>query len=188
MPYCPKCGNEISSEAKFCPKCGAAISASGTTQPEYTSPNATAPTSAQPPKLAFLGERFLAWLIDAVIIGLIVGFLGLFSLLAIGQFTWWGNWPYWVPFFNFNVGGVIYFLYWFLMDGAYGQSIGKMVMHLKVVSTHGKRINVGQAAIESVGKAFILPVDIIIGWILYPKSRQRLFNYISETVVVRDRP
>ncbi|HVP41185.1 MAG TPA: zinc-ribbon domain-containing protein [Candidatus Krumholzibacteriaceae bacterium] len=25
MPYCPKCGNEVSEEMEFCPKCGAAL-------------------------------------------------------------------------------------------------------------------------------------------------------------------
>jgi len=42
-----------------------------------------------------------------------------------------------------------------------------------------------QAAIESIGKAFLLPLDCIIGWILYPSRRQRLFNYLSDTIVVR---
>lgn len=188
MPYCPNCGNEISTEAKFCPKCGAAITPSGSTQPIYQTAPPTTSAAAPVPKLAFWGERFIAWLIDVVIIGVIVGILGLFSLLAVGSFSWWAGWPNWVPFLNFNVGGVIYFLYWFLMDGAYGQSLGKMIMHLRVVRAHGGRINMGQAAIESVGKAFILPLDIILGWILYPRSRQRLFNYISETIVVRDHP
>jgi hypothetical protein len=36
-----------------------------------------------------------------------------------------------------------------------------------------------------VGKAFLLPLDLLLGWILYPRRRQRLFNHISETIVIK---
>jgi len=147
------------------------------------------PTPARPEapveagvKLAFWGERFVAWLIDAVIIGVVVGILGLLRL----SFTWWSGWPDWLPFFNFNLGGVIYFLYWLLMDGAYGQSFGKMVMRIKVTRSDGSQIGMGNAAVESLGKAFLLLLDCLLGWILYPRRRQRIFNYISETIVIKE--
>jgi uncharacterized RDD family membrane protein YckC len=132
-------------------------------------------------KLAFWGERFVAWLIDVIIIGIVVGILGLFAWFA--NVTWWSGWPGWLPFFNFNLGGVIYFLYWMFMDGLYGQSFGKMVMRLKVTRLDGSPIGMGAAALESIGKAFLLPLDCLLGWLLYPKKRQRIFNYLSETTV-----
>jgi hypothetical protein len=49
----------------------------------------------------------------------------------------------------------------------------------------GSEIGMGKAALESVGKAFLLPLDCILGWILYPRRRQRIFNYISETIVIK---
>ena len=72
------------------------------------------------------------------------------------------------------------------MDGLYGQSFGKMIMRLKVTRLDGSLIGIGPAALESFGKAFLLPLDCILGWILYPKKRQRIFNYISETIVVKE--
>jgi uncharacterized RDD family membrane protein YckC len=42
-----------------------------------------------------------------------------------------------------------------------------------------------QAALESVGKAFLLPLDLILGWILHPRKRQRILNYLSGTIVLR---
>ena len=180
MPYCKNCGNELAAEAKFCPKCGTAVVLEQST----TAPYETAVSAAPELKLAFWGERFVAWLIDAIILGVIVGLLGLVNFFAGGSFSWWSGWPSWVPFFN--ASGVFYFLYWFLMDGAYGQSLGKMVMRLRVVRLNGSRMNLGQAALESVGKAFILPLDVLLGWILYPGRRQRLFNYASGTIVIRE--
>jgi uncharacterized RDD family membrane protein YckC len=180
VPFCSKCWNELSADEKFCPKCGTPVMLEQATAAPYQSAATTAPGL----KLAFWGDRFVAWLIDAIIIGVIVGFLSLFSWFAVGSFSWWTNWPSWVPFFN--VSSVAYFLYWLLMDGAYGQSVGKMVMRLRMVRVDGGRINIGQAALESLGKAFLLPIDLIVGWIVYPKSRQRLFNHLSDTVVIRE--
>ncbi len=182
MPHCLKCGNELPEGAKYCPICGTAVAVEKATAAPVVS---TAPATSEVtgPKLALWWERFVAWLIDAVIIGIVVGILGAFSLLA--GLTWWSNWPGWLPFFNFNLGGVLYFLYWMLMDGAYGQSFGKMVMRLKITRLDGSEIGMGKAALESLGKAFLLPLDCILGWILYPRRRQRIFNYISETIVIK---
>jgi uncharacterized RDD family membrane protein YckC len=177
MSYCQKCGNQLTDDAKFCPKCGTPVEATS-----YAAPSAPQPQTG--PRLAFWGERFVAWLIDVIIIGIIVGALSIFTWFSSGNFTWWFNWPTWVPFFN--VGGVIYFLYWMLMDGAYGQSLGKMIMHLKVTRLDGAPINMGQAALESAGKAFLLPLDVLIGVIFYPRRRQRIFSYLAETIVVEE--
>jgi len=120
-------------------------------------------------------STFVAWLIDVIIIGIIVGVLGLFAWFATGNFTWWSGWPSWVPFLNFNLGGVSYFLYWTLMEGAYGQSLGKMIMHLKVTRLDGSPVNIGEAALESAGKAFLLLLDLLLGWILSGRCRQKNF-------------
>jgi uncharacterized RDD family membrane protein YckC len=146
---------------------------------------AAAITAAPSPKPAFWGERFVAWLIDVVILNLILAIVGLilfwspFALLSGGG-GWW-----WVTFLNLGASGVVFFLYWTFTEGAFGQSLGKMVMRLKVTRLDGKPASVAQAAVESVGKAFLLPLDLLLGWALWPRRRQRVFNYLSETIVIR---
>jgi uncharacterized RDD family membrane protein YckC len=71
------------------------------------------------------------------------------------------------------------------MEGINGQSVGKMAMKIRVTALNGEPTDLVHAAIQSLGKAFLLPLDCIIGLILYPTKRQRLFNYISETLVVK---
>ena len=78
----------------------------------------------------------------------------------------------------------IYFLYWMLADGLYGQSIGRRIMGIKITRLDGTPIDMGQAAIESVGKAFLIFIDFLVGYFLYPRKLQRLLNYLSNTVVV----
>jgi uncharacterized RDD family membrane protein YckC len=135
--------------------------------------------------LATWGERFVAWLIDIVILSIIIQPVKLLIGLAWPGFVWAPFFPSWIPFVDFGLSNVIYFVYWMLMDGTYGRSIGKMIIRIKVTRLDGKLADMPHAALESLGKAFLLPIDCIIGWILHPKKRQRIFNYLSETIVIR---
>jgi uncharacterized RDD family membrane protein YckC len=60
-----------------------------------------------------------------------------------------------------------------------------MALNLKVADRKGEKIDFGVAALESFGKAFILPLDCIIGWLAMPSTKLRLFNRISNTIVIR---
>ncbi len=126
-------------------------------------------------RLANWGSRFVAWLIDIVIVGLIPN-------VTLGPLRFDFD-----PLSLFGLGSVIPFIYWTLAEGYSGRSIGKLVMDLKVTRLDGSQIDLAQAALESFGKAFILPIDCIIGWILSSccAKRQRLFNKLSNTRVTR---
>ena len=53
---------------------------------------------------------------------------------------------------------LIYLAYW-----TYFESIGKRILHLKTVGTLGEAIGIREALIESFGKAFLLPIDVVLG-------------------------
>jgi len=167
MPYCKNCGSELSEEAAYCPKCGSPVEA--LTQL----------------KLAYWSERFVAWLLDVIIISVILTLVRFFMPVVWPGFSSLPSFFGWFSVFDFGFSSVVQFLYWMLMEGWYGQSFGKMVMRLKVTRLDGSPIAIEQAAVESVGKAFLLPLDCILGWLLYPRRRQRIFNYLSETIVVK---
>jgi uncharacterized RDD family membrane protein YckC len=167
MPNCRNCGSELPDDAVYCPKCGAPVeTVTGIT-------------------LAFWGERFVAWLIDIIILSVAIWLIEALVQVGLPGYQWVPRLPTWVPFVNFGLNNVAYFLYWMLMEGVYGQSLGKMFMRMKVTRLDGSPISMTQAALQSLGKAFLLPLDCILGWILYPRKRQRLFNYLSETIVVK---
>lgn len=128
--------------------------------------------------LANWSDRFIAYIIDAIILGVLFSFVNLPRLYT--------RVPNWVPLLDFGSKNFFYFLYFTYMDFSYGQSIGKIAMKLKVQHVNNLKIDLTQAAIESFGKAFLLPIDLLIGWILYRDTSQRLFNYLSETVVVKE--
>jgi len=187
MPYCIKCGNELPENAKYCPVCGTAT----TVEEAATAPSVATAPAAQVSglKLAFWGERFVAWLIDAFIITVVMGIIsvviGIISFFSGFSFTAFFDIMNWFPVVSLN--GIVIFFYWMVMEVSNGQSIGKMAMGIKVTRVDGSPINLGQAAAESFGKAFfpILVLDCLLGWILYPKRRQRVFNHLSETIVIK---
>jgi hypothetical protein len=52
---------------------------------------------------------------------------------------------------------------------------------------NNKPVDMVSAALESIGKAsfLLLPIDCLVGWIFYSGKNQRLFNYVSNTKVVK---
>ncbi len=181
MANCKNCGYELPEGAQFCPRCGAPVPKIE----EQIQPSAVGapsqPAAASGVVLAYWWERFFAYFIDVVIISVVALIINFVTGLTLSAIT---GWPTWIPFLNLN--GVLLFLYWMLMEGSrsqHGQSFGKMIMRIRVTHADGSQISMADAALESVGKAFILPIDLIIGWILYPRKRQRLFNYLSNTIV-----
>jgi uncharacterized RDD family membrane protein YckC len=166
LPYCKNCGAEISQSAAFCPVCGAKVEVS------------------QGLVLASWGERFIAWIIDMILLSIVLAW---FRLPGFGWMprVWGGIIPHWVPFVEFGFNNLVYFLYWTFMEGTYGQSVGKMAVRIRVADLDGNPIGTTTAAVQSVGKAFLLPLDCLLGWFLYSRRQQRLFNYLSETVVLK---
>ena len=171
MPYCVKCGEKIPEDAAFCPNCGAPVRAESGTRFE----------------MADWGERFIAWIIDMIVVGVFLApfkwYLAWIGLAGLGM----PHFLRFIPFINLGFDNIAYFLYWTIIEGIYGQSIGKVIMKLKIVRLNGGHVNMLQAAVESMGKAFLLPIDCLIGWLLYSDKKQRLFNHISETIVIKTR-
>jgi len=126
--------------------------------------------------LAKWETRFWAWLIDILLVGVFSSFI-----TNCSGFFWDFDF---ISIVSFGISGVLMFAYWTLLEGYNGQSIGKMALGLKVTDRHGRKIEFGVAALESCGKAFILPLDCLIGWLAMPNSKLRLFNRISDTIVI----
>lgn len=129
--------------------------------------------------IASWDDRFLAWLVDVLLVGAVLTGLGeiagVFAVLT-------GSLSLTTPFAGLN--GLALFVYWTGLEGYQGQSAGKMVMDIAVTDERGDPIDYGTAAIESFGKAFLLPLDLVIGWLAYEKEGLRLFNRLSSTIVV----
>lgn len=120
-------------------------------------------------------DRFWAWLIDVLLMGIL--WHGILIVLKIDASSLNGIF----------LISVLLFIYWTALEGYRGQSLGKMVLNIVVTGPLGESIRFRDAAVEAFGKAFLLPIDCLICWCAFRERRQRLFNKISNTIVINRR-
>ena len=137
--------------------------------------------------LASWADRFFAWLIDFVIVQVALGVV--FAAAAFPfWFTdfdrWFGPGPFDGPV-RYAITSAVFFAYWTYFESTSGQSLGKKLLKIKTVDLAGKPASTKSVAIQSFGKAFLLPIDVILGWIFTNDKRQRIFNRASDTLVVK---
>ena len=83
---------------------------------------------------------------------------------------------------------IAFLAYWTYFESTTGQSIGKRLLKIKTTDLGGRKIDIKSAILESFGKAFLLPIDVVSGWIFTNNKRQRIFNRITNTIVVKLKP
>jgi uncharacterized RDD family membrane protein YckC len=140
--------------------------------------------------IAKWSDRFVAWLIDFIIIssilaaftaltfGITTSVWNVDSAIGIANFEWDEN-----PMFAGST--ILFFSYWIISEYKAGQSIGKKILHLKVVNINGKSPPLLGVIISSFGKSFLLPIDFILGLIFTNQKRQRIFNKIGDTIIIK---
>jgi uncharacterized RDD family membrane protein YckC/DNA-binding transcriptional ArsR family regulator len=83
---------------------------------------------------------------------------------------------------------VLFWVYLTLLEGFAGQSLGKLLMRIKVVQIDGKDIYYDRAAIRNFGKVFLLPIDLLVGFRLKDPRFMRYFDKFSGTMVIDLQP
>ena len=137
--------------------------------------------------LANWGRRFIAWFIDYLIINLMLAYVNLEAVES--QLIPFFLLPK-LPGFDISLWSplsvLIFFLYWTLCEWYFGRSIGQLLLNLRLIDVNGGHASLQSAAVQSVGKSLLLPLDCLIGWIYPPcrPLRQRLFNRLSRTIVI----
>ncbi len=140
------------------------------------------PYQQQVPAMAYVGvgPRFLALLIDAIIVGVVVGILTGIGVAGrnAGIISITGG-----------IGGLIGILYFFVLEATMGATLGKRLMGLRIVKEDGSPISWGESIIRNllriVDGLFFYLVGAIIIW--NTQRRQRLGDILAHTVVVRAR-
>ncbi len=128
-------------------------------------------------------DRFFAWLIDFILISLLLGIL--FAIVTASQnFVFTETWFY-SEGYTYLPTSLVFFAYWIILESKNGQSIGKKVLKIKTTNMNGDVPDFKSILISSFGKAFILPFDVVLGWIFTNQKRQRIFNKFSDTLVIK---
>ncbi len=125
-------------------------------------------------KYAGFWRRFLAMIIDSILIGIVNGVIAatIFQDLPVARtlITIVIAWSY-----------LVYFI------GSRGQTLGKMALGIKVVDMKGKKVDYKTALLrETIGK-FVSGIVLDLGylWMLWDKQKQTWHDKIAKTVVVK---
>ena len=120
-----------------------------------------------------VGPRFLALLIDAIIIGVVGGILGVIFRNS--------------PGLSGGVTGLLALAYFIVLEATQGATLGKMALGLRVTRTDGAPISWTESIIRNllriIDGLFVYLVGAILIWT--SPLKQRLGDRVAKTVVVR---
>ena len=133
--------------------------------------------------LAKWSDRFFAWLIDFIIISSVSTAIIFASFGSIDYEL--EDSSFWMENIQYIPTSVLFFIYWTVLEYKTNQTVGEKIMNLKIINIDGKKPNLKGIMISSFGKAFLLPVDVILGWFLTNEKRQRIFNKLGDTLIVK---
>jgi uncharacterized RDD family membrane protein YckC len=159
---CPNCGKQSDDRAKYCQACGLAF------QPAAASPQ-SAVSTATAGSYASIGARFVALVIDAIIVAVASGLVTAGTFGAGVVVTFIGPWLYEA----------------FMLSSEWQATVGKRAMNMVVTGVDGTRISFARATGRHFAKylsAFILGVGFIMAF--FTAKRQALHDLIAETLVV----
>ena len=131
--------------------------------------------------LAKWKDRFCAWVVDFVIISILSTSIFFLTFLYLNH-----NFEDFVTNDGMYIPtSVMFFSYWIILEYKTGQTIGKKMFNLKITNNLGEKPSLVGVILSSFGKSFILPIDIIFGWILTNEKRQRIFNKLGNTLIIK---
>jgi len=179
---CPNCKSLNDHGISFCSGCG-----------EVLFPSITHISYTNGSRLIIAGwrSRFWAWNIDAGIVAVFIYllepifFYNIFGVVIGEPFRLW--------LLTLGPFSLLFFLYTIAMEYYYGQTLGKILLKLEVVSkTTGERPPIRDVVISALGRAFLLPLDLIFGVVLHgnhqtPDLRQRFSQKLSHTLIIHQR-
>lgn len=147
------------------------------------------------PQVGYAGFwiRFLAWLIDAILLW--VASLGTHVLVRVSAgvppFPLWSRFPSGPPTLacaDVFVSVAIHWLYFALLESSAAQAtLGKQALRLRVTDMWGRRISFARATGRYFAK-FVSTAILFVGFLMiaFTRRRQGLHDMMAETVVLRD--
>jgi uncharacterized RDD family membrane protein YckC len=169
--YCIRCGREMPEDSEFYPNCKSSVGhvdgLSGTAAERILTEGALQQHWI---------KRFIAILIDSIIVGIATTILGLLTDMA-RIFNWLA-----LPL----VMGLIYVLYFTATESIYGYTMGKKMVNLKVMKANGKKPSLESAFIRNISKIhfLLLLLDTLGGFFISKDNHQRYVDQIAKTTVV----
>lgn len=142
-------------------------------------PTATAAPAAM--KYAGFWIRFVAYLIDTIMLGIVLGVI----LMLTGQISTSSNTT--LPTAVGIMSAILIWAYFVILDVCCGATLGKMVFGLKVVDTSGTKLSWGKAILREVVGKIVSSIVIDLGylWVAFDPNKQGWHDKIAQTFVIK---
>ncbi len=205
--FCSRCGIRVEEGNRFCQGCGQEVGAAVAPAPVAASalPPSDAPSARASAPLPYAGfwERFAAYTIDGLILGIPFWLVVVFLISMFGGFGLMMRqnpqpdpravMAILAPMFIFFFLGMLVFmilnwLYFAGMESSERQAtFGKSVMSLRVTDLEGQRISFGHATGRFFAKIVSGLIPFAIGYIMaaFTERKQALHDLIAGTLVLK---
>jgi uncharacterized RDD family membrane protein YckC len=200
--FCSKCGATVPEGVSFCPACGQPAGGAAAAMPPAPSPGIAAAYAASAdarPPVYYAGFwlRFVAYLIDVVVIWIVLlpisAVLGAMFGLSMASIARnpdaasLGGSAVGVFLLLEGLAIVGVWLYYAFMESSGWQgTIGKKILGLRVTDLNGSRVSFGRASGRFFGK-IVSGFTLLIGYIMagFTEKKQALHDMIAGCLVVK---
>jgi uncharacterized RDD family membrane protein YckC len=199
--FCSKCGAQVPEGGAFCTNCGAQVAGTGIAPlsppapPAYQQPTPPS-TAAVPLHYAGFWLRFVAYIIDSILLGIVVGIFIVLPLMGStlkALIDSGGNpWDIYTEVtpqltaLRLLVLMATWLYYALLESSSWQATLGKKALGLKVTDMAGNRVTFGRASGRYFAK-IISVVTLFLGFIMagFTERKQALHDMIAGCLVVR---
>ena len=198
--YCSRCGLQVEEGNRFCQKCGQEVGVAASAA--LGAPPPIAGSASAPQLYGGFWLRFVAVLIDGLILGIPMGLVALIFFAMFGGFGLMMRRHVGDPRMAAAVIGPIFlgfllvmfffiavqWLYFAGMQSSDRQAtFGKAAMSLRVTDLEGRRLSFGHATGRFFSKFITGLIPLGIGYIMagFTEKKQALHDMIAGTLVIR---
>jgi len=174
--FCPKCATQNTDDSNFCRNCGANLAPVGKTGHNIV-------TGIKPDKYAGFWIRAVSLLIDLFVLGILIIICGFSVGFIFGSF---GGITFDIMEQIYTVvGALLCIFYETWMTVRFGQTIGKAITGIRVVTTHNEYVSYKLSVLRFLGKIVNL-LTLCIGFLLavFHYQKRGLHDMIANTKVV----
>ncbi len=195
MDYCSNCGKPLPEGAQFCPFCGIAVHAGASTA-QATGAATTISRSGfdalgkDVRAREYWAKRLVAFVIDAIIVGVAIAVITAamaFSAFFSGPLTIDRLFSsFWIAGVSSAVSGLVLVLYFTIAETAYGATVGKSILRLKVTTDEGGMPSLGTSFIRNISKIYwvLLLLDVVVGLAMETGYKKKFSDRYANTQVV----